>query len=153
MDLRNKENEISIGKEKANIAVATSSPNEDFEFDKLPKVEDADIITPSYASGSVVKANEESYNIYDTIPDLMSKAKEEVKDSEVVKKEFTEFVETLPKRDEVKVISSKNEDKKEDTKSEVVEEKANVNIDADDVYIDSNVITDDQFFDDFFADD
>ena len=42
---------------------------------------------------------------------------------------------------------------KAETKTKVVEEKANVNIDADDVYIDSNVITDDQFFDDFFADD
>ena len=34
-----------------------------------------------------------------------------------------------------------------------VQIKNNVNINADDVYIDSSVITDDQFFDDFFGDD
>ena len=149
--------------DKVNFAVATSSPAEDFEFDLLPKVEDADVLTPSYASGSVVKA-EESYNIYDTIPDIMSTVKEEVKDSEIIKKEVDEFVDTLPKveikhEDEYEtldfttsikpVLEEKVEDKKEDKK----EEKANVNINADDVYIDSSVITDDQFFDDFFGDD
>jgi hypothetical protein len=149
--------------DKVNFAVATSSPAEDFEFDLLPKVEDADVLTPSYASGSVVKA-EESYNIYDTIPDIMSTVKEEVKDSEIIKKEVDEFVDTLPKveikhEDEYEtldfttsikpVLEEKVEEKKEDKK----EEKANVNINADDVYIDSSVITDDQFFDDFFGDD
>ena len=154
--------------DKVNFAVATSSPAEDFEFDLLPKVEDAEILTPSYATGSVVKA-EESYNIYDTIPDIMSTVKEDIKDSEEIKKEVDEFVDTLPKLD------TKVEDKveeyetldfttsikpvKEEIKEEVIEkveekkEKANVNINADDVYIDSSVITDDQFFDDFFGDD
>ena len=136
-------NEVSIGKEKANIAVATSSPVEEFEFDLLPKVENADVITPSYSSGSVVKANDDSYNIYDTIPDIMSKVKEDVKDAEEVKQEVETFTATLPKVEEkVEVL--------EETKKE---EKANVNINADDVYIDSSVITDDQFFDDFFGDD
>ncbi|MGN0966160.1 MAG: VirD4-like conjugal transfer protein, CD1115 family [Candidatus Coprovivens sp.] len=149
--------------DKVNFAVATSSPAEDFEFDLLPKVEDADVLTPSYASGSVVKA-EESYNIYDTIPDIMSTVKDDVKDSEVIKKEVDDFVDTLPKVETKKeaeyetldfttsikpVVEEKVEEKKEDKK----EEKANVNIDADDVYIDSSVITDDQFFDDFFGDD
>ena len=94
----------------------------------------------------------------------MSTVKEEVKDSEIIKKEVDEFVDTLPKveikhEDEYEtldfttsikpVFEEKVEEKKEDKK----EEKANVNINADDVYIDSSVITDDQFFDDFFGDD
>ena len=138
-------NEVSIGKEKANIAVATSSPVDDFEFDNLPKVENADMLMPSYSSGSVVKANEESYNIYDTIPDIMSKAKDEIRDSESIKKEVEEFVDTLPKKkEEIEVL---------DTSIEKLDEKPNINIKEDEVYIDSSVITDDQFFDDFFGDD
>ena len=70
-EVRNPMNEISIGNNKANIAVATSSPAEDFEFDLLPKVENADIITPSYSSGSVVKTTEDNYNIFNTLPDLV----------------------------------------------------------------------------------
>ena len=145
-------NEVSIGKEKANIAVATSSPVDDFEFDSLPKVENADMLMPSYSSGSVVKTNDDTYNIYNTIPDIMSKAKDEIKDSESIKKEVEEFVDTLPKKKEEIEVLDTNIEKLEE-QPVLNEDKPNVNIREDEVYIDSSVITDDQFFDDFFGDD
>ena len=112
----------------------------------MPKVENVDIITPSYSSGSVVKANDDGYNIFNTLPDVMKTVKEDIKDSEEVRKEVDAFVDTLSEVPEtIKPVVSEQPVKNE--------EKANVNINVDDVVIDSNVITDDQFFDDFFADD
>ena len=59
------------------------------EFDNLPKVENASIIQPNYASGTSVKTSDSSdYNIYNTIPDIMSNIKEEVKPAEVEDSEF-----------------------------------------------------------------
>ena len=42
---------------------------------------------------------------------------------------------------------------KEDKTKEAKEEKANVNIDPDKIVIDNSIISDDEFFDDFFSDD
>ena len=119
--------EISFGNEKANIAVATSSPldESDLVFDELPKVEEASIIQPTYNSGSVVKASDNEYNIYNTIPNIM----ESVKDAS-----FEDVEPTITVVEEKKPIT-------------------NVNINVEDVKVDDSVITDDQFFDDFFGDD
>lgn len=105
--------EISMGNEKANVAVATSSPEDDlFELDSLPKVENTSILKPNIASGSVVKPDQsDDHNILDKVPNIMDK------------------------------IDTKDED------------KTNVNIDPDTVVIDNNVVSDDEFFDDFFGDD
>lgn len=116
--------EISIGNEKANIAVATSSPVDDVDLDfgVLPKVENASIIQPSYSSGSVVKTSDDNqYNIYNTVPNIMDSIKEEIKNDEIVKG---------------------NDD-----------EKINVNVNPDNVVVKNNIVSDDEFFDDFFGDD
>ena len=116
--------EISIGNEKANIAVATSSPVDDVDLDfgVLPKVENASIIQPSYSSGSVVKTSDDNqYNIYNTVPNIMDSIKEEIKNDEIVKN---------------------NDD-----------EKINVNVNPDNVVVKNNIVSDDEFFDDFFGDD
>ena len=164
--------EISIGNEKANIAVATSSPleDDDFTFDNLPKVENASIIQPNYASGTSVKTSDSSdYNIYNTIPDIMSNIKEEVKPAEVVKEETKNFVDSIEiSKDKLESVSNKLneynvysttsvptvEERREVVTSAPVVDKTNVNIDPDKIVINnSNAISDDQFFDDFFGDD
>ena len=93
---------ISIGNEKANIAVATSSPMDDDDFDILPKVENASIIQPNYSSNTVVKANEESYNIYNDVPNLM----ENIKKDTIEKEEFVKDTIEISK-DRVKEVSDK----------------------------------------------
>ena len=168
----NRPSEISIGNEKANIAVATSSPleDDDFTFDNLPKVENASIIQPNYASGTSVKTSDSSdYNIYNTIPDIMSNIKEEVKPAEVVKEETKNFVDSIEiSKDKLESVSNKLneynvynttsvptvEERREVVTSAPVVDKTNVNIDPDKIVINnSNAISDDQFFDDFFGDD
>ena len=94
-------------------------------FDELPKVEEASIIQPTYNSGSVVKASDNEYNIYNTIPNIM----ESVKDAS-----FEDVEPTITVVEEKKPVT-------------------NVNINVEDVKVDDSVITDDQFFDDFFGDD
>ena len=136
-----KQGEISMGHEKANIAVATSSPVDDneFEFENLPKVENASIIQPNYISGTTIKPNDTpDFNIYNTVPNLMDKVKEE--------KEPVSSNAISVSDEEIAHISKKLE-------TPVAEEKANVKIDPDKVVIDHNVISDDEFFDDFFGDD
>ena len=88
----------------------------------LPKVENASIIQPSYSSGSVVKTSDDNqYNIYNTVPNIMDSIKEEIKNDEIVKN---------------------NDD-----------EKINVNVNPDNVVVKNNIVSDDEFFDDFFGDD
>lgn len=136
--------EISIGNEKANIAVATSSPDEedDFDFDDLPKVENASIIQPNYSSGTVIKADDtKDYNIYNKVPNIMDS----------IKNEEDKNYNVFDSKDVDKIEVKDDVSEKVDTKKE---EKTNVNIDPDEVVIDNNsVISDDEFFDDFFADD
>ena len=167
-----KTNEVSIGNEKANIAIATSSPLEDDDFDLLPKVENASIIQPNYNSGSVVKVNDD-YNIYNDVPNLMESIKthKDDEDVSVVKPSVTEAREVPERLDEYNIFSSekpnvikydsksvKDSDGtviKYDTKSinSVSEEKTNVNVDPDKIVVDGNTISDDAFFDDFFSED
>ena len=167
---------ITIGNEKANIAVATSSPVEDIDsYDTLPKVENASIIQPNYNSGTVVKTEKDDYNIYNQVPDIMSSVKDEVKNEEEVKKEVNEFTSSTnikPSVTSYKVGEKKNntndyniyntkvESTKEVNNAKInvnkpaESEKVNVNIDPDKVVInDNSVISDDEFFDDFFGDD
>ena len=219
-------NEVSIGKEKSNIAVAVSSPNDDvFKFDDLPKVEDAEVVQPTYNSGEVVSTdNDVAYNIYsnlqkntnDDISKLENTKKELFNDeknvinysvgrkpstiSESVKEveedisnKYVDFKEDIADtgddlredlsniNDSIKAYNNDFNDKirtvnnnvKEDitklnndsvkainnvsnvitNSEEVVEDKVNVNIDPDNVNIGNNVISDDEFFDDFFGDD
>jgi len=114
IDVSNETGDIN----KANIAVATSSPIDEFDmsFDKLPKVEDADAMKPNYDGGTHIKDEDREYNIYNTV----AKNEEKLK---------TEEPDTL----------------------EEDEEKTNVNIKPDDVKVPDNVISDDEFFDDFFG--
>lgn len=164
---------ISIGNEKANIAVATSSPMDDVDlgFDTLPKVENASIITPSYNSGTVVKPDDNNeYNIYNSIPNIMESVKEEIKPVEPVKMEKQGSVDSFEiSKDKLHNVTNKLNDyniynqpvsqtvakeKEEPSRvSEPVTEKINVNVDPDKIVINSNnAISDDEFFDDFFGD-
>ena len=216
-------NEISLGKEKANVAVAVSSPNDDyFKFEELPKVEDAEIVKPSYPSGVVVTTGEDNkaYDMYTSLPksvkystaDLKTSdddvkvfedKKKELFDNDVVDysnsinntvKDYSNTINDTVKdysssvNDTVKdysnqidnISSAYNEVRKDvrevkdntvDIKNNIVntyqqvdntinkvqnsvnEDKVNVNIDPDSVKVDSSVISDDEFFDDFFGDD
>ena len=166
----NKSNEISIGNEKSNIAVATSSPVDevDLGFDVLPKVENASIIHPNYNSGTVVKTTENSdYNIYNSVPNIMENIKQEMVEE---RKDATEYVDSIEiskdkldnvanKLNEYNIYNSPIKTEKVDEKVSVskeqsVDEKTNVNVDPDKIVINSsNAISDDAFFDDFFSDD
>ena len=170
-----KSNEISIGNEKANIAVATSSPMDDDDFDILPKVENASIIQPNYSSNTVVKANEESYNIYNDVPNLMENIKKDTIEKEEFVKDTIEISEDRVKEVSDKLNSYNIFDEKpnvikynsndapdsdgrviryeQEVKEQPKQEKTNVNVDPDKIVIDSNTISDDAFFDDFFGDD
>ncbi len=168
-----KNNEVTIGSEKANIAVATSSPVEEVDnFDTLPKVENVSIIQPSYNS-KVVKTNDDKYDIYNSVPNIIDTIKDEVKSEDEVKEEIKEFKNqtealSLVKEEPSKVIDNYNiynspirlnetETLEEDLSPEIYEsqnDETNVNIDPDKIVInDNSAITDDEFFDDFFGDD
>ena len=112
--------EISMGSEKANIAVGQASPEyDDLElYDSLPKVETDAVLQPKVHSGEIIKPEESESDLYGSVPNIMFTIKKEDKDREEVKENDT-----------------------------------NVNIDPDKVIIDDNVISDDEFFDDFFGDD
>ena len=165
-------NEISIGNEKANIAVATSSPidEDDFTFDNLPKVENASIIQPIYNSGTIVKPESTNdYNIYNDVPNIMQTIKNEeqpvvenknyVDSVEISKDKLSNVTERLNDYNVYnKPVQSTNNDVR-DVKPvtvkpvEIPEDKTNINVDPDKIVINSNSpISDDEFFDDFFED-
>jgi len=154
-----KANEISIGKEKANIAVATSSPVDDDyeENDSLPKVQNTTIIQPNYVSGSIIKTNDkDEFNIYDAVPNIMSTVKENKENvDEVINVSKEKMNEVGRKVNEYNTYQNTKIDKTiekiDDSSKE--EDKPNINIDPDKVVIKDNIISDDEFFDDFFGDD
>ena len=170
-----KDNAISIGSEKANIAVATSSPIEEDDYDVLPKVENASIIQPVYNSGTTVKANEESYNIYNDVPNIMENIKANEKEAkftdtvEISKDKLNNVTERLDEyniyNSEPKVIKYNSNDVAPSKEGKVIRyetdnfkenknnEKTNVNVDPDKIVVNSNTISDDAFFDDFFSED
>lgn len=57
------------------------------------------------------------------------------------------------KEKDVKEVKSESIEPKESKTDSIKEEKPKINVDADSVVIDENIITDDEFFDDFFGDD
>ena len=71
------------------------------------------------------------------------------KEASSMKKEEPKNIE-LPKLEEQTPITNKEEIKKEDIK-EVNNDKPKINVDADSIVMNDNVITDDEFFDDFFG--
>lgn len=156
--------EISIGTEKANVAVATSSPldEDDFGYDALPKVEKASVIHPNYNSGSVVKTNDNNdYNIYNSVPNIMENVKKEVSiqpvtDSfEISKDKLNNVNDRLNDYNVYNQPIRNNGVNVQQTQiqPERQEEKTNVNVDPDKIVINSNnAISDDEFFDDFFGD-
>lgn len=154
------EPKFSINSEKPNIAVATSSPIEELEeFDKLPQVEQASIIQPNYNHGTVVKTNEnqDSFNIYNSVPNIMEKASnEEIQPIEETKKEELKannynVFDTVPSS-EPKIITTSYAPKSPEPQLPKEVEKTNINVDPDKIVIDNNTISDDEFFDDFFGD-
>ena len=144
--------DINISTDKANIAVATSSPEEDdFEFEALPDVQNASIIQPTYNSGVVVKTStNNNSNIYDKVPNIVGEVKDDIKTSNEVRKETNNFVDSISvSKDKLDNIANKlnnYSNKVEDA------DKVNVNIDPDKITISDNAVTDDEFFDDFFGD-
>ena len=125
----------------------------------LPKVEDASIIKPNLTSGTVVRPNDNDYNIYNSIPNVIDNVKEEPSNN------YDDIARI--KKDDLKDVSEKlndyniySKEVKVDSVSEakptvkIETEKTNVNVDPDKVVINNNnVISDDEFFDDFFGDD
>ena len=73
---------------------------------------------------------------------------------EISKDKLPEVVEKI---DEFNVYNKKVESSAVNEKSSVIienlEEKPNINIDPDKVSVNNNVISDDEFFDDFFGED
>ena len=82
------------------------------------------------------------------IAELEEEEKKE-KEASSMKKEEPKNIE-LPKLEEQTSITNKEEVKKEDIK-EVNNDKPKINVDADSIVMNDNVITDDEFFDDFFG--
>ena len=171
-----KQNEISIGDEKAKIAVATSSPieDDDFAFDSLPKVENASIIQPNYNSGTVVKTTDaNNYNIFNDVPNIMETAKQDIKPIETNPVQTNQFVDSVEiSKDKLSNVTEKLNDYNiynktvqpissiegtgntisYSTRPDV--EKTNINVDPDKIVINNkNAISDDAFFDDFFGED
>ena len=170
----------------SNVAVATSSPfdEEDFDnFDNLPKVESPAMIQPNYKVNDriIPVSDKENNDIYNSVPNIMDNIKEDIKTSNEIQQETQEFVESIPKTvvsrekaEEIKQKLNSNinvytepvEQKVQEVHDTYVEpvkevvretvntesEKPNVNISADNVKVDDNVISDDEFFDDFFGD-
>ncbi len=171
--------EINVSNDLSNIAVATSSPVEDDDYDfssGLPKVENVDVLKPNYSTNNVKTVdNSEKYNIYNTIPNIMENLKDDVKNADDIRDETDKFVDSIPRvetsQDRLRtsnerlnnnlniynqnIMPSQPEvlDEKIQPKVEVLEEKPNVNMSVDDVKNDNNIISDDEFFDDFFGDD
>ena len=180
--------ENSSTSDLTNVAVATSSPIDEDEFDnvgRLPKVERPSMIQPNYnSSDRVVPVADNSHDLRDNVPNIMNDIKEDIKTSDEIKEETKEFVDSIPKtvvsRDKAEEIKQKlnsginvydttantiqavNDTYVEPVREvvepaieqvrDVVPERANVNISADNVKVNDNVVSDDEFFDDFFGD-
>ena len=103
-------NEVSIGKEKSNIAVAVSSPDDDlFNFDDLPKVEKAEVVKPTYNSGEVVSTdNDVAYNLYSNLQ--KNNSSDDIKKLEDTKKELFEDDKNVINYSVGKKVSDSNKD-------------------------------------------
>ena len=157
LDIEEPKKEISLNKKEefeptqATIPVATKSPIEekDFTFDfALPKVQNADVIKPVYSTDNI--KNEDKKN--DSLPSLLDNIKDDVKNSIEVKKETDNFVNNISK-DSIKERVNENINKMASNDEIKIEreDKPNININPDNVVVNDNMISDDEFFDDFFA--
>ena len=156
---------INIDTSKPNIAVATKSPieEEDFINDTVPKAQNADLINPLYLDTNIKVDNSidsNSTTIIDSagkVVDTLEKVNEASKEMAEVVKDTAEKVSELSQNNSNRTISTDintaNTTATTITSTSPSENKANVNIDADSVVVKNNVITDDEFFDDFFGDD
>ena len=120
------DSKMHLKSDNTNIAIATSSPapEDDFDFGYLPKVENASVIEPNHGSDHIVKTtNNHEFNIFNKIDDFQEDNIKEDKKTEKVKD-----VSYLEKND------------------------VHVNINPDDIETGKNIISDDEFFDDFFGD-
>lgn len=102
----------------------------------IPKVEPEVVEEPE-----IPKKKEEPKTAFSFINEEEKEVEKPIKKVVVSKKVEEEKEKELPK------IESKPEEQ------EIVEEKPKINIDADSIIMNDNVITDDEFFDDFFGDD
>jgi len=128
--------------EKPKVAVAFSSPaNEEYLDDDidLPKVENTTILTPS-TNGKITRTESNNYQKNN----LFKVDTSDIKRANEIKEETKDFINSIE--------TSKDQIDKEYEKLEE-EQKTNVNLNPDEVEINDNMVTDDEFFDDFFADD
>ncbi len=177
--------EENVNNDISNVAVATSSPFDEDDFDnmdRLPKVERPAIVQPNININDriIPVENKETNDLYDSVPNIMDNIKEDIKTSNEIKEETQEFVDSIPKTvvsrekaeeikqklnsginvysEPVKEVKEVHEEYVEPVKEVVnntvnnVSERPNVNISADNVAVKDNVISDDEFFDDFFGD-
>jgi ElaB/YqjD/DUF883 family membrane-anchored ribosome-binding protein len=177
--------EENVNNDISNVAVATSSPFDEDDFDnmdRLPKVERPAIVQPNININDriIPVENKETNDLYDSVPNIMDNIKEDIKTSNEIKEETQEFVDSIPKTvvsrekaeeikqklnsginvysEPVKEVKEVHKEYVEPVKEVVnntvnnVSERPNVNISADNVAVKDNVISDDEFFDDFFGD-
>ncbi len=173
--------DASVSMEKPNIAIATSSPVDEYDAqdEVLPKVESASIITPNYSSGNVAQPSSSNYNIYDTIPKSVNDARDNVKTANEVQQETRQFTASMEiPKDKLNQLDNRLNDyniynkpvgkvtystsigtptqsaPRVESRPVPVQEKTNINVDPDKIVINNNsTISDDEFFDDFFGDD
>ena len=90
------------------------------------------------------------------MPNLMDSVKDDVEETtdDIARISKEELKDVSNKLDEYNAYSSKVEEPKVEVTIKTEPEKTNVNVDPDKVKINNNtVISDDEFFDDFFGDD
>ena len=105
-----------------------------------------------YLNPMITITNDEIDKMIADIDKKLAELEEEEKkekEASSMKKEEPKNIE-LPKLEEQAPITNKEEVKKEDIK-EVNNDKPKINVDADSIVMNDNVITDDEFFDDFFG--
>ena len=178
--------EENNGSDISNVAVATSSPFDEDDFDNLdslPKVERPSMIQPNLQVNDriIPVDNKENNELIESVPNIMDNIKDDIKTSDEIQQETQEFVQSIPKTvvsrekaEEIKQKLNSNinvytepvQQKVEEVHDKYVEpvkevvtevvnetpERPNVNISADSVKVNDNVISDDEFFDDFFGD-
>ncbi len=146
------EPKIKIDTATPNVAIATKSPIDEDDFsldDSLPEAQNADLINPAYLNEAPIKVDSslENTNMNEIVHDYDNK--EEVKATITPQESTPSEADALKQRIQTNITRMENEGK-----IEVNTTKANVNIDADSIEVKNNsVITDDEFFDDFFGDD
>lgn len=108
---------ISVNKDNITIATSRPAPDEDLDFEPLPKAINASVIEPNYKEDKIIKAKD-NFNIYEENSSNELKMDNKIKDAD---------------------FSDKND--------------VHINVNPDNIKTQNSVISDDEFFDDFFSDD